>query len=89
MVVFFGAFNVLEALLPSWVSRVAHGSSKGSALGVYSTSQYLGTFFGGLMGGVIYQSYAWHGVFLCCAVWTIIWFTISLQLQDPIAVSNN
>ncbi len=87
MVAFFGAFNVLEALLPSWVSRVAHASSKGSALGVYSTSQYLGTFFGGLMGGVIYQSYAWHGVFLFCAGWAIIWFTISLKLQDPITVS--
>ena len=87
MVAFFGAFNVLEALLPSWVSRVAHASSKGTALGVYSTSQYLGTFFGGLMGGVIYQSYAWHGVFLFCAGWAIIWLMISLKLQDPIAES--
>ena len=55
LIIFFGAFNMLEASLPSWVSRIAEPNSKGTALGVYSTSQYLGTFVGGVAGGWIYQ----------------------------------
>lgn len=50
LIIFFGAFNMLEASLPSWVSRIAEPNSKGTALGVYSTSQYLGTFVGGVAG---------------------------------------
>ncbi|MGM0564357.1 MAG: MFS transporter [Pseudomonadota bacterium] len=51
LVVYFVGFNILEASLPSLVSRLVPGSHKGAALGAYSTSQFLGTFLGGALGG--------------------------------------
>jgi len=51
MVVFFTGFNTLEALLPSLVSERAPGARRGTAMGVFSTAQFLGTFLGGWLGG--------------------------------------
>ena len=82
LILFFGAFNMLEASLPSWVSRIAEPNSKGTALGVYSTSQYLGTFIGGVDGGWIYQLYTVQGVFVACAVWATIWLLVSMNISD-------
>ena len=87
LIVFFGAFNMLEASLPSWVSRIAESNSKGTALGVYSTSQYLGTFIGGVAGGWIYQQHSGQGVFVFCAVWATIWLLISMSISDTKKVS--
>ena len=84
LVIFFGAFNLLEASLPSWVSRVADPKSKGTALGVYSTSQYLGTFIGGVAGGWTYQHYSGQGVFIFCAVWALVWLLASVKMSDPV-----
>jgi MFS family permease len=81
LILFFGAFNMLEASLPSWVSRIAEPNSKGTALGVYSTSQYLGTFIGGVAGGWIYQLYTVQGVFVACAVWATIWLLVSMNIS--------
>ena len=53
LLAFFAAFNVLEALIPSLVSRIASAHTRGTALGVYNTSQSLGLFVGGLAGGWI------------------------------------
>ena len=84
LVIFFGAFNLLEASLPSWVSRVADPKSKGTALGVYSTSQYLGTFIGGVAGGWTYQHYSSQGVFIFSAVWALVWLLASVKMSDPV-----
>ena len=51
MVVFFGFLSVLESMLPSLVSRTAPASLRGTAMGVYSSSQFLGAFLGGVTGG--------------------------------------
>ena len=56
LLVFFTAFNLLEALLPSLVGRAAPAGTRGTAMGVYSTSQFLGVFVGGQMGGALYLS---------------------------------
>ena len=87
LIVFFGAFNMLEASLPSWVSRIAESNSKGTALGVYSTSQYLGTFIGGVAGGWIYQQHSGQGVFVFCAVWATIWLLISMSISETKKIS--
>ncbi len=55
IVVFFTAFNLLEASLPSLISKVAPAGGKGTAMGVYSTSQFLGAALGGVLGGWLYQ----------------------------------
>ena len=58
LVVFFTGFNLLEAMLPSLVSKFAPPAIKGTATGVYSSVQFLGTFAGAAAGGWLSQ---WHG----------------------------
>jgi Arabinose efflux permease len=83
LVLFFVAFNVLEALQPSLVSRVAPPEYKGLALGFYNTSQSLGVFLGGVMGGVL----ASHGratqVFWLGAALSIIWLLSARGMRQP------
>ena len=54
LLLFFIAFNVLEAILPSMISKFSPPERKGTAMGVYSTSQFLGAFTGGISGGALY-----------------------------------
>jgi MFS family permease len=80
---FFIAFNVLEASLPSLISKIAPVESKGTAMGVYSTAQFLGAFLGGLGGGWLYHHYGIEGIFISCAALTVIWFGLVVTLQSP------
>ena len=63
-VVFFTAFNLLEASLPSLISKVSPAGGKGTAMGVYSTSQFLGSALGGILGGWLFQHGGLSVVFL-------------------------
>ncbi len=76
MFLFFTAFNVLEASLPSLASRIAPRDAKGTALGVYATSQHLGAFLGGLGGGVLYQHFGVAGVFTACGALALLWLVL-------------
>ncbi|HAW23524.1 MAG TPA: MFS transporter, partial [Pseudomonas sp.] len=67
MIVFFIAFNLLEASLPSLISKVAPAGGKGTAMGIYSTSQFLGSGLGGVLGGWLYQLGGLGTVFAGCA----------------------
>lgn len=80
---FFVAFNVMEALLPSLVSRTAPPNRKGLALGIYNTGQSLGMFAGGAIGGVLAQHYSKEGVFLAAAALAAVWFVVALTVQPP------
>ncbi len=80
MVVFFLAFNVLEALLPSLVSRVAPTQARGTAIGVYNTTQTLGLFCGGLLGGALAGRYGAETVYAACAVLAALWLAVVLRL---------
>ncbi|HAM74733.1 MAG TPA: MFS transporter, partial [Alcanivorax sp.] len=71
--VYFMAFNLLEALLPSLVGRAAPAGTRGTAMGVYSTSQFLGVFIGGQLGGALYQWVGAEAVFLGSAVIAVGW----------------
>nr|VFK36940.1 MAG: Predicted arabinose efflux permease, MFS family [Candidatus Kentron sp. SD]VFK40592.1 MAG: Predicted arabinose efflux permease, MFS family [Candidatus Kentron sp. SD]VFK80228.1 MAG: Predicted arabinose efflux permease, MFS family [Candidatus Kentron sp. SD] len=83
MMVFFTAFNILEANLPSLVSRFAPPEKKGTALGIYSTSQFLGAFAGGLAGGWLLDNHGAQAVFIFCAVMAGIWFFSAVTMKDP------
>ena len=72
--VFFTAFNALEAMLPSRVSRLAPARAKGAAIGVYTTCQFLGMFAGGLCGGALSGRFGAGGVFWFCAALAAVWF---------------
>lgn len=76
--VFFSAFNLLEAALPSLVTQLAPGALRGAAMGAYSTSQFLGAFVGGAVGGVALGRVGTEGVFLCAAALTLLWLPLVL-----------
>ena len=80
LTIFFIAFNTIEALLPSILSKTANASKRGLAMGVFSTSQFLGTFFGGAIGGLIYNIYDLNSVFLFTISVAIIWWFLILTL---------
>jgi predicted MFS family arabinose efflux permease len=88
MLAFFVAFNVLEALLPSLVSRFAPAEGRGVAIGVYSTTQTLGVFFGGVLGGWVASRYGTTAVFGACAALVVLWLLIALGMRPLPAVNE-
>jgi len=78
---FFVAFNVLEAMLPSLVSRVAPAQGRGAAIGVYNTTQTLGVFFGGVVGGWVASHHGASGVFATCAVLAVVWLALAAGMR--------
>ena len=85
---YFVAFNVLEASLPSLVSKIAPASAKGTAMGVYNTFQALGLFVGGVMGGILSSHFGGAAVFEFGAVLIGIWLFLAWGMKSPPAVKN-
>ena len=88
MLAFFAAFNVLEAILPALVSRAAPARGRGAAIGVYNTTQTLGVFFGGLVGGWVASRYGTTGVFAVCAVLAALWLALAAGMRPPARVNE-
>lgn len=80
---FFAAFNLLEASLPSLVSKVAPAESKGTAMGVYSSSQFFGAFAGGAVGGVLMGTTGFTGVFVLGGVMALLWLAVAASMREP------
>mgnify|MGYP003642898261 CR=1 FL=1 len=80
---FFTAFTALEALLPSLISKIAPAGSKGTAIGIYSTSQFLGIFVGGSVGGWLYGEHQLSGVFGFCIALLALWLLIAAFMKKP------
>lgn len=80
---FFIAFSLLEATLPSMVSKVAPAQSKGTAMGVYTTSQFVGAFIGGVAGGWVHEIYGNAAVFILCSALIGIWLLAALSMREP------
>lgn len=87
-VVFFTAFNLLEASLPSLISKVSPAGGKGTAMGVYSTSQFLGSALGGIMGGWMFQHGGLSVVFLGCAGLAALWLAFAVTMREPPYVTS-
>ena len=85
---FFVAFNILEASLPSLISKFAPAGFKGSAMGLYSTSQFLGAFVGGLMGGLLSEHISLAGVFWGMTPLIIIWAFMVMTMERPRHLTN-
>ncbi len=85
---YFVAFNLLEASLPSLISKLAPVSAKGTAMGVYNTAQALGLFTGGAAGGWLAQHYGFAAVFEFCVVLMGIWLIASLSMTAPLAIKT-
>ena len=80
---FFVAFNILEAMLPSLVSRVAPSAGKGAALGVYNTTQALGLSAGGVLGGILVKYSGVASVFVFGAAMMLLWFIAAFSMREP------
>lgn len=85
---FFCGFNLLEATLPSLVSKTAPSDLRGTAMGIYSTCQFLGAGLGGTAGGWFYGHYGVESVFLFCAAAAFSWFLLSLTMKPPRHLAN-
>jgi predicted MFS family arabinose efflux permease len=83
LLLFFTAFSLLEAFLPSLVSKTAPPARKGTALGIYSFAQFFGIFVGGAVGGWLYGAFGLTDVHLFCAVLAIIWLAIAFTMKNP------
>jgi len=83
LLIFFTAFNVLEAMLPSLTSRLAPPRAKGTAIGVYSSVQFLGAFIGAASGGFLYQHFGARGVFVFNALLLAAWWICALGMRAP------
>ncbi len=89
MLGFFVAFNILEAMLPALVSRMAPGHRRGFAIGVYNTTQTLGVFFGGLLGGALAERLGTAAVFVSGALLCALWFAVAFGMRGPRRAVND
>jgi MFS family permease len=80
---FFCGFNLLEASLPSLISKTAPGDMRGTAMGIYTTYQFLGAGIGGSLGGWCYGEYGASAVFLLCALLALSWLLLSFGMKPP------
>ncbi len=83
LLVFMVGFNLLEALLPSWVSRLAPAERRGLALGIYTTAQSLGLFVGGAAAGSLLYWVGLAGVFWACAGLVLAWGWVAWGMVNP------
>ncbi|GAB3680221.1 MFS transporter [Salinisphaera aquimarina] len=83
LTLFFAAFNTMEASLPSLISKVAPAEAKGTAMGVYSSSQFFGIFIGGTVGGWAYGIDGPSGVFIFSAIAALLWFAVAVTMKAP------
>jgi predicted MFS family arabinose efflux permease len=79
---FMFGFNLMEAMLPSWVSRSAPAGQRGLVMGLYNTAQSLGLFVGGLAGGLAAKAFGLTGIFVFCLGILSIWGIMSLGLVE-------
>jgi MFS family permease len=88
LLIFFTAFNVLEATQPSIVSKIAPLDAKGTAMGVFSSVQFLGAFFGSAMGGLLMQIYGGNAVLTFAIVMLSLWLVVASSMQAPKALQT-
>ncbi len=83
-ILFFIGFNMLEPLLQSTVSKYAKASQRGAALGIFTTSQYLGVFLGGVIGGAVLHYMDLKSLSLLLTFVSFLWLLYMLKMQNPI-----
>ena len=88
LVIFFTGFNFLEATLPSLIAKFAPADAKGTALGVYSTSQFFGAFLGGVIAGSLHGAFGLYSVFAFCTLAALVWLALALAMNNPSYLSS-
>lgn len=88
LLLFFTAFNLLEASLPSLVTKLTAPDVKGTSMGVFSSSQFLGAFAGGGLGGVVLQTWGPQAVFTGSGMAIMVWLLIGASMKNPRYLSS-
>ena len=88
LLVFFTAFNLLEASLPSLISKIAPVGAKGTAIGIYSSTQFLGAFAGAAAGGYLFSVYGSYALYAFCGSLVLIWLILAVTMKAPAAVRS-
>lgn len=88
MLLYFWGFNLMEASLPSWLSKIAPAGAKGSAMGIYSSMQFMGAFVGGGLGGRLYESYGSGILFAGFALVVLLWCVYLALSKAPKYLSS-
>ncbi|MBT8127438.1 MAG: MFS transporter, partial [Gammaproteobacteria bacterium] len=83
LLLFLAGFNLLEASLPSLISKTANATQKGTAMGVYSSSQFLGAFAGGLAGGAAHGLWGIDGLYMSVIAVLLLWLLLAASMQQP------
>lgn len=83
LVLFLAGFNLLEASLPSLISKTAKATQKGTAMGVYSSSQFLGAFAGGLAGGAVHGLWGIDGLYMSVIAVLLLWLLLATSMRQP------
>jgi MFS family permease len=89
LIAFFTAFNIMEATLPSLVTKVAPAGAKGTATGIYSTAQFMGIFVGGAGGGLAFAAGGTRGVLIAAVIVALIWLAVAATMRRPGKVSSH
>jgi MFS family permease len=79
----FTVFNLLEAVLPSLVSKAAGAGAKGTAMGVFASAQFFGAFLGGVLGGLAHERLGPEAVYLVGAGAALAWLAVAATLRPP------
>lgn len=88
LLAFFTGFNLLEATLPSLIAKMAPPDAKGTAMGVYASSQFLGAFAGGTLGGLLHGQFGLKGVFALGTLGALAWLAVAWSMQNPRYLSS-
>ncbi len=83
LLIFFTAFTLLEASLPSLVSKISPLQKRGTAMGIYSSSQFLGIFVGGSVGGLIFATFGLRSLLFSAAGLIFLWLLFALKMKKP------
>lgn len=88
LLVFFTPFNVLEACLPSLISRIAPPGAKGVAIGIFSSIQFFGAFLGAAVGGFLYGRWGSAGIVVFDTTLLVIWLVLAVGMKVPATLST-
>ena len=89
LTVMFTVFNLLEAVLPSLVSKASGAGDKGTAMGVFSSSQFIGAFLGGVLGGLAHERFGPEAVYLLAGCSALLWLAVVTTLRPPENLSRH
>jgi MFS family permease len=88
LLLFFTPFNILEALLPSLITKLAPAGAKGVAISLYSSIQFFGTFVGAALGGFAYGRWGLSGIVIADGALLVIWLIVALGMRIPSTLST-